>query len=381
MKKGLEEAARLVHQARGLVDQYRSVKDLPSEDRHTVDQMLSEAQRLRRAARGDVRDRDVFVPSLPAAKAFFRWLRGQSGRLVEPLTPEEKKLVEDATGQILVPEDVATPILKDIGRLGTMRSLVGAGARGTNRDRLKVRGLGPVTMSWRKLEVLASPTGLSDIEDSPVPEAIEIVVKNLSGLTKVGEDELDDSDGNLELLVRDVFASEVASEEDRVFAGGTAVDEPSGILGDTGVTVVASEAIGAISAEDLLEIQGAIDARFLRDAAYVASASVERKIMTLKDASGRHAFQFPTTPEAPAMVLGKPFLINDEMPAFNTGATRVKTLIFGDLERGYRIADRRRLTVKRLEELYQEEGLIGLKLVHRVGGRVIRPRALAILNQ
>lgn len=375
----LEDAARLVHEARSIIDSYAG-RELGAEERAQVDRLLSAAQKARSQVRRGLRDRDGDVPSSPAARAFHKWLRGQSGRgrRRDFLSPEEKRLVEDATGQILVPEDVTAVILTDLER-GVMRPLVGV--RPTTSDRLKVRALGPVTMSWRKLETMAPGNNLTAIEDSPLPEGIEVPVKNLTGLAKVGEDELDDSDANLELLIRDVFSSEAADEEDRVFANGTTADEPSGILGDTGVAVVNSEAVGAISADDLLEVQFVIDRRFLRDSVYMADSTVEKSIMLLKDSSGRHIFQFPATPDAPATVLRRPFHANDQMPALNTGAIRAKTLIFGDLERGYRVADRRRVTLKRLEELYAEEGLVGLKFVHRVGGKVIRPRALAILNQ
>ena len=43
------------------------------------------------------------------------------------------------------------------------------------------------------------------------------------------------------------------------------------------------------------------------------------------------------------------------------------------------VADRKMVTVQRLNERYADEGKIGLLFTHRVGGDVIRPKAFAKL--
>jgi HK97 family phage major capsid protein len=53
------------------------------------------------------------------------------------------------------------------------------------------------------------------------------------------------------------------------------------------------------------------------------------------------------------------------------------SVVFGEVFAGYMIADRRQVSVQRLEERYADEGKIGLLFTHRVGGDVIRPKALA----
>ena len=65
------------------------------------------------------------------------------------------------------------------------------------------------------------------------------------------------------------------------------------------------------------------------------------------------------------------------MPAAGTAA---KVAIFSDIRSGYRIVDRLGMTVQRLTELYAEAGLVGFKVHYRVGGGVIRPDPLRILN-
>ena len=55
--------------------------------------------------------------------------------------------------------------------------------------------------------------------------------------------------------------------------------------------------------------------------------------------------------------------------------------IFGDLRAGYRILDRQGMTMQRLVELYATAGLIGLLAGFRVGGAVVRPNAIRILQE
>jgi hypothetical protein len=47
---------------------------------------------------------------------------------------------------------------------------------------------------------------------------------------------------------------------------------------------------------------------------------------------------------------------------------------------GYQIRDRERTSLHRLNELYAEEGLVGFKVRHRVGGAVVWPEALRVLQ-
>jgi len=57
--------------------------------------------------------------------------------------------------------------------------------------------------------------------------------------------------------------------------------------------------------------------------------------------------------------------------------------IFGNFQFGYRILDRKGITIQRLNELYAEAGLIGFKVHARVGGYLIKPsnKALVLLTE
>jgi len=82
----------------------------------------------------------------------------------------------------------------------------------------------------------------------------------------------------------------------------------------------------------------------------------------------------------PATFLGYPIYPQEDLAAI-AGAVAV-IAIFGDFKAGYRILDRKGITLQRLVELYSEAGLVGFKVHKRVGGGAIMPskKALVLLS-
>ncbi len=83
----------------------------------------------------------------------------------------------------------------------------------------------------------------------------------------------------------------------------------------------------------------------------------------------------------PATFLGYPIYSQDGMDDLSD--TEGVIAIFGNFNQGYRILNRRGVTVQRLQELYIEAGLIGFRLHARVGRYCIRPanKALVLLKE
>ncbi|MGG3737258.1 phage major capsid protein, partial [Aeribacillus pallidus] len=70
----------------------------------------------------------------------------------------------------------------------------------------------------------------------------------------------------------------------------------------------------------------------------------------------------------------------DDIPTIPSAGTAGKVAVFGDFKQGYRILNRNGGAIKRLEEKFIDQGLVGFRYKRRVGGGVIRPNALTILN-
>lgn len=424
-KELLVRAAKCVEQARALNDEYPEKKSMPAEIQRRIDKLLDEASNARASYEREQRmdDTDAFLrePQYKHAPgyggdgggksgsgravygaddddgepvylsdkekadrqkaAFFSWVRkGNRGM------PSEYKadLVEDADGQQLIPPDFVGTILKDLPRLEVVRGL--ATVRPTTKNRVDVGSVSVAAAGWGKLEVdnadganpppdgLGGPPGLDTIE-----------VFDLNALIKIGRDELEDSDENLEGILSDALSLKIAEQEDDAFAAGTGTGQPQGISAESaGIGTTKSAKLGVANPDELKALTFEVPYWAQRNAVWLGHHSAELAVALLKDTTGQYLWQPRISQSEPATFMGYPWYRLDGLHATGTpvaeGATDSggtnKSVYFGDVRAGYMIADRRRLTVQRLDERYAEEGRVGFLFTMRVGGGVIRPNAL-----
>lgn len=321
-------------------------------------------------------------------KAFLgqmRYAAGLRGALTseerEALPEHQRALVENSTGQILVPEDLETEIIRTAADIATVRPL--ATVRSTTRDRLRRRSITEVSMSFGgKLE-----TGGTVTESTSTPSEEYQYVEDANGLAKLGEDELMDTDTNLIAFLVDSFARAKADLEDEKFITGSGHSsvEPEGILNGSTVTRVAAASATAIAFNDLLNLMKGYNSSsstplksvYVKNGVFMMSTFTELAVMKLKDSNGQYLWRPTVTLGTPATIWGHPVYINNNLEEIATGNDIV---IFGDIRAGYRILDRTGMTIKRLNELYSEADLVGFKAKVRLTGGIIRAAAMRILQ-
>ncbi|MGA5374239.1 phage major capsid protein [Streptomyces griseoincarnatus] len=303
--------------------------------------------------------------------AFFQALR----RGLPRMAPEQRALVENTAGEILVPEDLETEISRALPELTIMRGI--ASQRSITSNRVRRRSLSEVSVGWGKLET-NEQTLTDSMPDTPDEEYTYI--EDLYGLAKVGEDELDDSDVNLDAFIRDSFARACAEAEDTAFTVGTghANHQPVGYMtAGGGVPTVTAAGATAITTDDMMKLIYATPKQYRRNGRFTIPSGTELAIATLKDADDRYLWQPSLQAGRPNTFLGYAVENQEDIAAV---AASARVAAFGDFNAGYRIYDRQGMTVKVLTELYAEDGMIGWKIRKRVGGDVIRPQALRVLT-
>lgn len=406
-----QERTRVVEQMRELVDRAENEsRDLSAEERQSYDrgredfdaltgriqrQEEQEARELETArpiphpddpeGRGGgnpgsgraYRDSDLpeDAPNRAERMAFLDLARyGRSG-----LSPEARALVEDTAGEILVPEALESEIVRALPALTIIRDI--ASQRTINTNRVRRRSLDEVTVGWGKLE-----TGTQTLTDSmpSTPGEEWTYVEDLYGLAKVGEDELDDTDVNLEEFIRDSFSRALAEAEDTGFTvgAGHASEEPVGILTDTDVARLTGGTDAAVTLDDFIKLIFEAPPQARRNGRFVMSSATELAVSLLKDANDQYLWQPSNQVGQPNTLKGHPVHNQEdvpEIPAAGSGTTN-DVAIFGDFQLGYRVYDRLGMRLKRLEELYAEDGMIGFKVRRRVGGDVRRAAALKVLE-
>lgn len=289
---------------------------------------------------------------------------------------EFKALVSDATGQILIPEEIETEIYRALPNINKIRQY--ATVRPIMRDRISRKSLTEVLMAWGKLE-----TGKVPVETTVVPSEDWQYVEDLNGLAKIGKDELADSPYAIEPTIVDSFARARSDKEEVGFISGAghASQEPDGILTGTVVTRVKTAAHDAIASDDVLNLIYALPEQYQPNAVLMFPNTTILALRKLKDAvSGQYMWQPSLQAGQPPSFAGYPVIAQRNIPAIASSA-ECDIGIFGDLKAGYRILDRQGMTMQRLVEIFATAGLIGLLAGSRVGGGVIRPDAIRILQE
>jgi len=335
--------------------------------------------KMNRPGIGDTEDKSGKPGAKEYKAAFFNFFRTGKFELNEAAQKyytERKALVSDTTGQILIPEEVESEIYRALPNLNKIRKY--AYVRPITTDRIRRRSLTEVSMSWGKLEL-----GKEPIETTVVPSETWQYVEDLNGLTKIGKDELADTDAGIEALIADSFARARADTEETAFINGTGhtYEQPEGILLGTTVTRVTTAAADAIASDDVLNLIYAVPEQYRERGVLFFPSTTILALRKLKDAvSGQYMWQPSLQAGQPASFAGYPVESQRSIPAIGSSGS-CDIGIFGDLNAGYRILDRQGMTMQRLLELYATSGLVGFLAGSRVGGGVIRADAIRILQE
>ncbi len=320
------------------------------------------------------------------SSAFFNWMRqGKSG--MEPT--ERKALVEDATGRVMVPEDLEAEIIRAIAKVNVMRGL--CTVRTTSRDQVRRRSMTEVSVGWGKLE-----TGSALTESTLVPSEAYMYVEDLQGLSKIGKDELADTEVNLTALIADSFGMALSDAEETGYVIGTghSFQQPAGLAVDSTLRTGLGSGCGAgavgtygiswatddtVLINDILKAEYALPAQYLAGASWLMHRKTELAARILQ-ASGTGAYLWQ-----PSLQVGMPnqfdgFPIRNSSDMNYPADTLAKTnVVFGNFRAGYTILDRSGISIQRLDELYAEAGLVGFLATKRTSGGVVRPAAFQVI--
>jgi len=408
-KRLTELALQCIHKAREINDRHDDPTAVTAEEHQQRKALLVEATRLQdlaeaertqnaledwsegpgpthpalagaaaKAAREPVIDGDMYSEASKRlhVQQFAKALR-LGGNALD--TEEKAAIIENATGQIIVPHDLAGPIFLQLPRLGVLRDL--ALVRPTTSNLVDVRALTGVTAGWGQIEI-TNAGGATPPTDAAIAATgpNTVTVQDLVALVQIGVDELMDTDANLVSLVQDIVGQKFAEMEDDAFAAGNGTSKPFGVatratIGGAipaaqGVTAAAS---AVIVPDDLKKLQYVILSRFANVGSYLGSDGATQAISLLKDTTSNYLWQPSNQAGQPDRLFGRAYYRVTGLPAPGSAPA----VLFGDIRSGYLIADRQRITVQRLDERYADQGLVGFLFRERVGGDVIRPAAFA----
>ena len=310
-------------------------------------------------------------------RAFAKYLRlGIENDVADLWTPEEKRALtsaSDGTGGFLVPIDYEGGIIMNAYNLAELRPICQVGT--TGRDTVQMGALSKPTVAWGNAAIAISEQQLTAGNRT-------ITIYKLQALTLVAVDTLEDAEANLEQEINDAFARALAEAEDDAFAVGPGDNEPRGIVSNplvqanyvvSGVTDKISDA-SHNGVDALTDVMYKPKKTYSRNGKWAFNSTTEAEIRKLKDGEGRYLWQPSVQADKPPMLLGKTIVNPEGMPDIAAGTYPI---VFGDFMAGYKIRDRKGMTVQRLIERYAEYDQVGFKVVKRVGADVTLPEAFA----
>ena len=291
-------------------------------------------------------------------KSLSTAVNSDGGYLVDPATSESVKSVLNATASIR-----------------SIASVVNVEA--TSYDVLVDRG--EVGSGW------ATETASLTETDTPLIDRITIPLHELSALPKASQRLLDDSAFDIEGWLAGRIADNFSRAEASSFINGDGVDKPKGFLAHTSVDndvwvwgnlgYVPTGIDGALTADSIISLVYALGATYRANATFVMNSKTVGIVRRLKDSDGRFLWSDGLAAGQPAVLMGYPVLVAEDMPDVGIDANAIA---FGDFAAGYTVAERPDLRI--LRDPFSAKPHVLFYATKRVGGDVSDFAAIKLLK-
>ncbi|KIN60745.1 Major capsid protein, HK97 family protein [Sulfitobacter noctilucae] len=221
--------------------------------------------------------------------------------------------------------------------------------------------------------------------DTPQIDRITIGLHELSALPKASQRLLDDSAFDIEGWLAARIADKFARAEAAAFVSGDGIDKPKGFLTHTAVDndvwtwgnlgYVPTEIDGEVTPDAIIELVYALGAQYRANGAFVMNSKTAGRVRKLTDADGRFLWSDGLAAGEPAMLMGYPVLVAEDMPDAGSDSFAIA---FGDFRAGYTVAERPDLRI--LRDPFSAKPHVLFYATKRVGGDVSDFAAIKLLK-
>lgn len=294
---------------------------------------------------------------------------------VQIVKGEIKTLSSDSltsAGALLAPAAMEAGIIKDLTEMSPIRQIADVGTMNTKSVTAK-RRTAAAAASW------VAERGTTS-EDTTLAYALEeMFAHEATCLYKATKSLLEDAADNVESEMGSEYAEAFSALEGTAFISGNAVGKPEGILTNADIAHIHSGSASAFTADNLIELVGELKDQYDVGARFIFNRKTLPFIRKFKGGDGHYLWQPGYADSYPATILGYPYTTCTDLAApvtASTFTTATYPVLFGNFKVGYRIRDRRGITVQRIVELYAATGEVGFLGSMRVAGMVAQPAAI-----
>lgn len=325
-------------------------------------------------------DSDVPEEELVRRSAFEKLIRyGKGENSAAGFTADERSSLSgtsDADGGSLVPTSFESEVITEAYNAGELRNLVQASP--TGRDTVYLSSMSKPRIAWDNRGLCLTPQELATGGE-------RIEVNSMRALITISNNTLDDAEADVWGELRRMFGEAIGEGEDDAIIAGSGVGCPQGILSHDGIlanvskTGVASAlSNGSINGIDvLINMLYSLNKKYRRNAVWMMNSATEGILRTLKNDNGDYLWQPPVQAGAPALFLGHPIANPEAMPDVVAGSIPIA---LGDIKAGYKLRDRKNLTVQRLTEKFADCDETGFIIKKRLGGQPVLAEAFRVLK-
>jgi HK97 family phage major capsid protein len=373
IKELQEKRAALVEEMRTITSaaEMRAEKDLTEDEVKTlnekraalkgVDTQLAVAEELEAQDKRAAEQRAKAVGADDKAKeelrAFANYLR--DGRISE----ETRAALTTDNAAVMIPKEISQQII--LGLQGAYELMNKVNLRITPHAKTFVEPILSGDMTLKRITV-----GAANEEGAASFEGIEIKAYDYRlPVIPISLTLLDGSDADIQGAIVALLTEHIARGlTNLVLTGGTASDGVSALVPKVVTTTAASAT--AVTYNDLIDLLAKVKAPHNAQgvASWVMNSATRAALMKVLDQNGRPIFVESAREGEPDRILGRPVVIDDNMPDIGAGKTPI---LFGDLRKYVlRIVQGVKVRVYQEEKFYKDN-CVGIQAFVSADGKLI----------
>lgn len=278
----------------------------------------------------------------------------------------------DADGGYLVPEETDGQITELLRTISVMRQLAEVRTVGTSKFTKLINRQGAGT-GW------VGETESRPETSTPTLSELEFPLHELYANPAATQQVLDDATIDLAGWLASEVQEEFAEAEGAAFISGNGIRRPRGLLSyDTvanasyawgSVGYIAGGSAAALPTSNpgdkMIALQMALRPGYQNNASWLMNQGTAESVLTFKDGDGQYLWRPGLTADAPMVLLGKSWRIDENMPAVGANAYPIA---YGDIRRAYLILDRMGVRVTR--DPFTNKPYVHFYTTKRVGGGI-----------
>ena len=217
--------------------------------------------------------------------------------------------------------------------------------------------------------LLAENTQIA-LQDISISEVTLDAYKYSSKGVLVSVELIQDNEVDLESFIGRALGERLGRITNTHFTTGTGTSQPNGIVTASTAGKTAAGA-AAITYGELVDLQHSVDPAYQEGAKFMFNFGTLGYLKKLLDSDGRPIWQpamgASLAGSYPATILGKPYVVNQQMAAI---ATTAKTVLYGDFSK-YLVREVKDITLLRLVERYADYHQVGFLAFMRTDGDLL----------